>query len=129
MASSRPMTASQRLVWKRRQNEGVGSVAAHFFDDSCVAALSCEEQTELTDYMAEYLDPLRVESVFLTECVINLNLMLLQQGGIPSTTKDNAEKSRWYIGCFMWGLWMTCMAFQWIMTVSSAAANLFAFRK
>ena len=79
--------------------------------------------------MTEYLDPLRVESIMFTMCVIIFFLMVLQQGGIPSTTKDNAEKSRWKFGCVMWVLWMACVAFQYIMTASSAAASVFAFRR
>ena len=107
----------------------LGDLAVHFFDESCVAELSCEEQTELTDYMAEFLDPLRVELVFFIVCVVIFFLVVLQQGGIPSTTQDNAEKSRWKFGCVMWFFWMACVAFQYAMTASSAAASVFAFRR
>ena len=85
-------------------------LAAHFLDKTCVAELSCESQYQITNFMDEFLAPLRVTALFLTNCFQVFNLMVLQQGGIPATTKvkDNKEKTRWNLGCFAWLLWVSC---------------------
>ena len=83
-------------------------LAAYFLDKHCVAELSCKSQHQVTNFMDEFLDPLRVEATFLTNCFQIFNLMVLQQGGIPATRKDDENKSWWYLGCFAWHIWVSC---------------------
>ena len=122
-------TVCDMSLGERFESSATKRLALQFFDRQCVEELSCEQKEGLADYMTEFLNPLRVESIVSTMIAEIVNLMLLQQGGIPSTTKDDEEKSRWYFGCFVWTCWMLCVAFQWAMTASSAAANVFAFRR
>ena len=83
-------------------------LAAYFLDKHCVAELSCKSQHQVTNFMDEFLDPLRVEATFLTNCFQIVNFMVLQQGGIPATRKDDENKSWWYLGCFAWHIWVSC---------------------
>ena len=83
-------------------------LALYFLDKKCVAELSCEGQHQIANFMDEFLSPLRVEAIFFTNCFMIFSFMVLQQGGIPATTKDNKEKSRWYLGCFAWLIWVSC---------------------
>jgi len=83
-------------------------LAVYFLDKKCVAELSCEGQHQIVDFMDMFLNPLRVEAIFFTNCFMIFSFMVLQQGGIPATTKDNKEKSRWYLGCFAWLIWVSC---------------------
>ena len=83
-------------------------LAVYFLDKKCVAELSCEGQHQIANFMDEFLSPLRVEAIFFTNCFMIFSFMVLQQGGIPATTKDNKEKSRWYLGCFAWLIWVSC---------------------
>jgi hypothetical protein len=90
--------------------EPLGGLAARFMDKKCVAELSCEGQHQIANFMDIFLSPLRVEVIFFTTCFMIFSFMVLQQGGIPATTKtkDNKEKSRWYLGCFAWLIWVSC---------------------
>ena len=83
-------------------------LAVYFLDKKCVAELSCEGQHQIVDFIDMFLNPLRVEAIFFTNCFMIFSFMVLQQGGIPATTKDNKEKSRWYLGCFAWLIWVSC---------------------
>ena len=83
-------------------------LAVYFLDKKCVAELSCEGQHQIANFMDEFLSPLRVEAIFFTNCFMIFSFMVLQQGGIPATTKENKEKSRWYLGCFAWFIWVSC---------------------
>ena len=83
-------------------------LALYLMDKKCVAELSCEGQHQIANFMDEFLSPLRVEAIFFTNCFMIFSFMVLQQGGIPATTKDNKEKSRWYLGCFAWLIWVSC---------------------
>ena len=83
-------------------------LALYLLDKKCVAELSCEGQHQIANFMDEFLSPLRVEAIFFTNCFMIFSFMVLQQGGIPATTKDNKEKSRWYLGRFAWLIWVSC---------------------
>ena len=102
-------------------------LATHFFDESCVAALTCDDQAMLALFMYQFLLPLRVEMVLFNQVYLLISFMVVQQGGIPSTTKDDDEKSRWYLGCFAWTAWVACVALQWVTTASSAISLVFSY--
>ena len=85
----------------------LGDLAAHFFDESCVEAMSCDDQAMLTLFMYEFFAPLRVEMTAFIQCYLLTNFMVVQQGGIPSTTKDDDGKSRcvWSVRGGGWCWW------------------------
>ena len=58
----------------------LSDLAKHFFVKKLFKALSCYDQQEVVEFMEHFLDPLRVESIFLTICGVVLNYMLLMQG-------------------------------------------------
>ena len=61
--------------------ESLEGLAARFFDESCVAALTCEDQAVLFLFMHEFLSPLRVEMVLFNQVYLLINFMVVQQGG------------------------------------------------
>ena len=60
--------------------ESLEGLAARFFDESCVAALTCEDQAVLFLFMHEFLSPLRVEMVLFNQVYLLINFMVVQQG-------------------------------------------------
>ena len=58
----------------------LSDLAQHFFVKKLFKALSCYDRQEVVEFMEHFLDPLRVESIFLTICGVVLNYMLLMQG-------------------------------------------------
>ena len=46
-------------------------------------------------------------------------------GGVPSVWTDAGEI--WYCGAFMWLLWMAATAWQFVTSLSAAAALVFGF--
>ena len=58
----------------------LSDLSEHFIKKGSFNALSCDDQEEVVGFMDTFLDAMRVEAVFLTECGVILNYMLLMQG-------------------------------------------------
>jgi hypothetical protein len=56
-------------------------LATHFFDESCVAALTCDDQAILALFMYQFLLPLRVEMILFNQVYLLINFMVVQKGG------------------------------------------------
>ena len=55
-------------------------LALHFIEKKCFDNLACGDRKEVSDFMEELLEPLRVEAIFFTQCVVVVSYMLLMQG-------------------------------------------------
>ena len=56
-------------------------LATHFFDEPCVAALTCDDQAMLALFMYQFLLPLRVEMILFNQVYLLISFMVVQQGG------------------------------------------------
>ena len=61
--------------------EPLEPLAAHFFDEPCVAALTCDDQAMLAQFMCQFLSPLRAEAILFCQAYLLTNFMVVHEGG------------------------------------------------
>mmetsp|Transcript_34750 Transcript_34750/g.92662 ORF Transcript_34750/g.92662 Transcript_34750/m.92662 type:complete len:135 (+) Transcript_34750:67-471(+) len=59
--------------------------AAHFFHEPCVAALTCDDQAMLAQFMYQYLSPLRADAILFYQTYLLTNFMVVHEGGGAAT--------------------------------------------
>ena len=61
--------------------EPLEPLAAHFFDEPCVAALAYDDQAMLALFMYQFLSPLRAEAILFYQTYLLTNFMVVHEGG------------------------------------------------